>query len=348
MTKRKSVSMKNERRKMKDGKSVAYRPFFIFLFSSFIFWLSIAGEIQAAVDVTTRLIPYAADDLDGIIYVGDEMVLSVQVEHPPGGEVILPESLGLGEALDIRDVKVTPDPDTPGLTRVAIRFAPFETGQITLPSFTLGYLEAGEAGELFVSDTTFEVEPVLSESEDMPADIKPQSELPYEIPWKLWGVIAAAVAVLGFLAWKLWQWRKRSVAGTLEGESPSRPPYDEAVADLEKLLAQKLLERGAHKDHYDRLSFILRRYLERRYGLPVLESTTSEALVLMRSDRGLKKFRDLIKPLLERADLVKFARHKPLSEEGDADWQDVRNFVEKTKPAPVSEEEKSEAEAEAA
>ena len=84
--------------------------------------------------------------------------------------------------------------------------------------------------------------------------------------------------------------------------------------------------------YYTRLTEILRQYLENRFRVYSLELTTEETLVEL-IKTGFKKnngFNDL-KSVLTGADLVKFAKYKPVADENEALFQNSWKFVDSTK-----------------
>jgi hypothetical protein len=83
------------------------------------------------------------------------------------------------------------------------------------------------------------------------------------------------------------------------------------------------------------VTLILRRYVERRFGLRAPERTTEEFLGELREtsvlDDGLKK---LLRAFLQHADLVKFAQLRPLGDEIEGTLSSCRDFILATRPAP--------------
>lgn len=76
-------------------------------------------------------------------------------------------------------------------------------------------------------------------------------------------------------------------------------PIERAWVELDRLVKKALPLKGRYKDYYVELTMVVRRYVQRKYGLKAPHLTTEEFLMQYRSD-ALKDF-------LESADLVKFA-----------------------------------------
>lgn len=94
----------------------------------------------------------------------------------------------------------------------------------------------------------------------------------------------------------------------------TRPPEVIALAALEELRREGLASRGLLKEHYTRLTDILRPYLERRFGFPAADLTTSEIMEAIERRLpadGQPGPASELRRVLEESDLVKFARARP-------------------------------------
>jgi hypothetical protein len=80
------------------------------------------------------------------------------------------------------------------------------------------------------------------------------------------------------------------------------------------------------------LTEILRLYLENRFSVNSLELTTDETLTMLLHS-GFKKGKDfeLLKNILEEADMVKFAKYNPEVSDNETCFQEAWNFVDNTK-----------------
>lgn len=99
------------------------------------------------------------------------------------------------------------------------------------------------------------------------------------------------------------------------------PPFDLAKKRLMELDSKKLLEENKIKLYYVELTDIVRTFIEREMNIPALESTTDELLETItdfNSSSNLNIPAETIaklQKLLQEADLVKFAKSKPLIDE---------------------------------
>lgn len=201
---------------------------------------------------------------------------------------------------------------------------PFLPGEFELPA--LGIVVNGSS-RITTDPVTITVESVLADpAEAELRDIAEPVDVP--IPWWWWVVATAAfVALLATAAW----WLKRRRAAR------SAPivvlPHEAAIAALDALLAEGLPESGEIKSFYLRLSDIVRRYVEERFGLRAPEQTTEEFLAAMAAAPVIgNDHQRLLRGFLEQADMVKFAKFAPGKEQVSASVEAARRFVRQTVP----------------
>ncbi|WP_254712909.1 BatD family protein [Polaribacter sp. NJDZ03] len=155
-------------------------------------------------------------------------------------------------------------------------------------------------------------------------------------------ILLAALAIIGFwIYWFVIRKRKEKVE---EDTYKAMPPYDEAILKLNELDEKLLWQNNKVKEYYSELTEIVRGYIERELKVPALEKTTDEVLDMLKdfkdaetiqtSEDTIKKLRDL----LREADLVKFAKSKPLAIEIEEDRKDAQDIVSNLKPKPIIEE----------
>ena len=120
--------------------------------------------------------------------------------------------------------------------------------------------------------------------------------------------------------------------GSLFRPAPPLPPHVEAIKALETLHNQKLWQNSRYKAYYSGLSDILRHYIVRRWNIGALEMTSDEIIEAMRGVELPDKARRDLSSLLRDADLVKFAKAEPDSEQNENDYLKSYYFVEETKP----------------
>ena len=272
------------------------------------------------------------------IGLADRLQLTLTVEAPTGAEVTLPEAAKQLGAFTVR--RQTPsgptaiDPQTQRWRQVYILEAD-ATGEQVIPPLALSFREANAAPD--AAPTAVQTEPlaitvtsVLPQDADVkaPRDIAPVVELvpPVLPPWP-W--IVAALLGLAGIAGLFWWWRRR--ARRPAPPPPPRPAHELALEALQGLQRDNFIEQQAIEPFYVRLSFILRQYIEWRFGLRAPEQTTEEFLAAALASGGLvAAHRQLLSSFLQQCDLVKFARHEPTRDDMQQAFDSAKAFVEQT------------------
>ena len=103
-----------------------------------------------------------------------------------------------------------------------------------------------------------------------------------------------------------------------------------AMKELNKLEEAKIWQSGNIKKYHTKISEIIRRYTERRFKFIALELTTDEIINNLEDKISTEKTKE-IKLLLERADLAKFAKSKPIDIENTESMRLAKEFVFSTK-----------------
>ena len=244
--------------------------------------------------------------------VGDPVTVTVTVRHAAGTDVRWPDPVDAApfELLD------TPTEESTAVaggreSRLELRVAAFELGDLSFPSLDLEVVDAaGSATALATEALAVAVESVGRDEGGDIRDIKGPLAIPFAVasllPWA-----AALLALAAVAAWLYRRRRRRSGPAIRAPAVPPRPAHETALAALDALEAEGLIERGEIKTYHIRLSDILRVYLEGRFGLDAMEMTTGEVLDGLRgTDAGAGVVADL-RGLLDRCDLVKFAKLRP-------------------------------------
>jgi hypothetical protein len=155
-------------------------------------------------------------------------------------------------------------------------------------------------------------------------------------------IILAILAIIGF--WIYWfVIRKRKETEDLPTYR-TLPPYDEALIRLTALDEKLLWQNNKIKEYYSELTEIVRGYIERELQVPALENTTDEVLEIIKDFKSAdtieisKETMDCLNDLLRAADLVKFAKSKPLALEIEEDRKDAEYIIGNLKPKPIIEE----------
>ena len=155
-------------------------------------------------------------------------------------------------------------------------------------------------------------------------------------------LLLAAILIIGF--WIYWFVIRKRKESEEEETYKILPPYEEAIYRLNELDEKLLWQKNKIKEYYSELTEIVRGYIERELNVSALENTTDEILEILKEFKGpetiqisketFKKLREL----LREADLVKFAKSKPLAIEIQEDRKDAEDIISKLTPKPILKE----------
>jgi hypothetical protein len=211
---------------------------------------------------------------------------------------------------------------------------PFLSGDYKIPSMEARFYKKAE-GEakghsLSTSEIAIKVNSLLpADMKDMKMnDIKPP--VPYPTDYRKWMLIGGGALLLvsaGVMTWIYIKRRRKMV----DAQAVMLTPHEIAYKELDELAAENLIERGQIKLYYQRVSGILRRYIENRFGLRAPEQTTEEFLAGLDMDKGFPdSYRPLLKTFLRHCDLVKFAEYRPGYDDILRAFESCRDFVRGT------------------
>lgn len=221
------------------------------------------------------------------------------------------------------------------VTTYEYRLEPFLSGNYELPAFTFVFHDANEPDarhELSSEPIAVEVASLLGEdrAELVIEDIEDVVALPRTATtWWAWLLVGAglALALAGGLTW--FSLRRSRATKT---QPVRKAAHEIAYANLRALVARKLVEQGKIKEFYERISGILRYYIEHRFDLHAPERTTEEFLAeLGWTDVLAGPDKAVLEEFLTHCDLVKFAKYDPTTEQIQRSFDLVKDFIERTK-----------------
>jgi flagellar basal body-associated protein FliL len=202
----------------------------------------------------------------------------------------------------------------------------FDSGKYVIPSL-----------KVLINNKAFATDSLLVEVSNVRVDtlkqklfdIKPIVEVPYQLSY-FWQYVLIILLILGIGAliyWLIKKYQKKKVEEVEELKSP----IERATILLKTLEKKELWQKGAVKEYYSELTDIARNYIEEAIEIPAMESTTSELILALRAASIKKKMTvsaetlENLERVLKQADLVKFAKSKPL----DYEIAEDQNKIEK-------------------
>jgi len=243
-----------------------------------------------------------------------------------------------GEFFELLGVKELSSKTAGGTSTAVFEFeaAAFTLGISTFPEMTFRLSGGGQAMEAKSPPFTIEIEPLFEKAKaGQPAEIKDIYPPLRFIPW-FW-LIAGLLAACAFAAF-LYSRRKKAAAETaVETPKDTRTPYRRAVDSLETLAASGLWEEGKIKEFYIGFSGIFRLYIREQFSIDALSMTTAGLSKELKKTGADVQTLISSRELLERSDLVKFAKFRP--QQKDSDLAALKEILARLTPAPAPEPE---------
>jgi len=206
---------------------------------------------------------------------------------------------------------------------------PFLSGDYIIPPVTVKFKKEEEVLGVETPEIIIKVKSLLpkGKSDFKIHDIKPPMELPLSIPVGWLAALFGFLVIITLLSLYVLKRRKRKTLEEIQID-----PGEIALEELETLASEKLEEKGATKRLYHEISNILRRYIERCFGIRAPEQTTEEFLTGLENSGGFpEKYNRLLKTFLRYCDLVKFAEHQPERDDIQNAFESCREFINGTR-----------------
>jgi len=309
--------------------------FFSFLLLSVIsFAQSSISDVLATIDTSK-------------IQVGEQTDIYLEATFLSGSDIIFPalkDTLYGGiEIVDIKEIDTAYEADVKyKKLSQRLTITAWDSGFYPIPPFEFiinGETFKTKALMLEVSNVTIEAEADIK-------DIKSINETAFSFKefFKIyWPYFVGGLVLIGLIVFLIYYFKnKPKVEKIKEIIKPSIPPHITAIEALKQLEVKKLWQQDKTKEYYSELTHILRQYLEHRFEIHALEQTSDEIITALRyTEIDEAEKRRLIKVLMI-ADMVKFAKEKPVASENEMVIKEAQIIIENTKlieAEPKKEEE---------
>lgn len=308
----------------------ASRKYFMWL----ILLLHLAGTTigWAQISVTAQL-------KSSEIFIGDQVRLTVRISLPAGvpfKAVKIKEALQqvpkveMVEAGSLLTVAQSPQQ----ILEQQFVLTSFEAGEYEIPAITIDFEENGliksasAIAPLPLKVSSIPVNPerdTLRPIKDINREEVRISDFIFPVV-----IVLTLLALLGFSIYYLLRRKRNQLPAVTLPPPPPPPAHETALQKLLELEQSDWLDQGEVNAFQTRLTYILREYLEGRYNIHALESTTDDILESLRQIEIRDEWRVQLRQMLQTADLVKFAKAEPpLSFHVEALYS-VKTFVEQT------------------
>lgn len=314
---------------MVQYKQMKIKFYFLFLFTTAFF---AQKKVVTTIDTTKNKI-------------GAEFKLTLKTDVDTLSSVVFPNVMNFGalEVIQSYPIDTIRKKDRYELIK-KYGLTQFDSGKFKIPRV-----------QILINNHVFLSDSLLVEVVNVPVDTLKQKmyDIKDIIPaqntigdWWYYLLVILLLCGIGFLIY--WFVKKRKT--TITEEDKYKTPIEKATNKLNKLEQKELWQRGEIKEYYSELTDIVRNYIEEAIEIPAMESTTSELIEGLKQ-ASLKKKMKLSKETIEnlftvlkQADLVKFAKSKPLDFEITEDRKKIERAIvtlDKAIPVVVEKEDAS-------
>ncbi len=270
------------------------------------------------------------------ITIGDQVSYRLTVTYDEESEI---DSVGLQQLRQVPGVEVLSAPPAEQGQRGQFRtldydilITSFDTGRYELPAIPVYYQRLAESHQATsnVVSLTVTAPPLAAADSTGILPIKDIVSEPASFRdfWPYLAIVGGGLLLLALLLYWL-RGRKKGPAAAAPERELALPAYLEQ--ELQRLAGAQAWSQGNGHAFQVELNQLLRFYLDARYDLHTREKTSSEILRSLQGEDFPESLLPRLQELLQKVDLVKFAKAAP----GDAfhreALQQVREVVQKTK-----------------
>ncbi|MWB93542.1 hypothetical protein GON26_04165 [Flavobacterium sp. GA093] len=286
---------------------------FLFLLSTTVF--AQQKQVETSIDTTKNKI-------------GAEFKLTLKTVVSSKSKVVFPKLKNIGalEVIESYPIDTVKKNDTYELIK-KYGLTQFDSGKYTIPAIKILIDK-----KPFLSDSlSVEVANVKVDTlQQKMYDIKDISTAESGIgSWWIYLLILIVILAIGaFVYWYMKKHQKKKIE-----EEVYKTPIEKATSLLNNLEQKELVQKGEIKEYYSELTDIARNYIEEAIHIPAMESTTSELIQAIRLASTKKKMTltpetvENLERVLRQADLVKFAKSKPLDFEITEDRNKIQRVI---------------------
>jgi hypothetical protein len=261
--------------------------------------------------------------------IGAEFKLTLKTDVDTLSKVKFPESKSFGVLEVIQSYKI--DTVRKGARYELIKkygLTQFDSGKYIIPKLPViinGKTVFSDSIKVQVNDV--KVDTLKQKMYDIKDIVKVESPLG---AWWIYVLIALVIAIAGFLVYRF---IKKIQTKEKVDVIVFKTPIEKATTLLQQLENKELWQKGEIKSYYSELTDIARNYIEEEIHIPAMESTTSELIEGLRRAAKQQKLKlsnetvENLEKVLKQADLVKFAKVKPLDFEIEEDKKRISNSI---------------------
>jgi len=267
--------------------------------------------------------------------VGDYINYTIEITHNHDLQVFKPPLSELAKDIDVLKSDEPVVEENQGQKTIIYRYviAKYDSTDVTIPEIPIIYHLGKDTTSLTVAANSVQfivrTLPVNTSAEIK--DVKPPIFIPMDLLTIL--LILLAILLLILLVLYLYKRNQKKKQKMVERKRVYIiPPHVKALTELHALEEKKLWQQGLVKDYHTGITEIIRRYFEDRFKILALESSTTEILEQLTRVVLPQDIYKIVNDFLNNADLVKFAKYKPLPSVNEEMMKQAVDIVENTVP----------------
>jgi len=295
----------------------------LFILLAFCFGIALAHSVQAQ-----NLKEFTTVDS---LKVGDTFDYSITLNRDKQyNDIIFPDSADFGAAFEIRSrqrYKVSSFKDS-----VYYKLQFFGTSDTTIPPLAVHLVQQNDTTTLYTNPIPIAFKSILAKNDDSLRPLKPIFE--FAAAWwpYILGFIILVVAAYYAYQYYLKQQEKEAPS---ESETFEPQPFVNPIKELQKSIKQldrmEFSSQEDFKKFYIDLGDAIRQYFETLYNIPALESTSRELLDMLKAGSIDDNLVADTRAVLQEADMVKFAKFTPTTDQADRALKKAYNFLERAR-----------------
>ncbi len=266
--------------------------------------------------------------------IGDYISYKIEFRYGEGIQIIYPNIVDSIKNLDFIN-ESAPETRKDKNETVEIRsyiFSKYDSASVTIPAFKIEYLTAGgEISTITVNPVQIRINTIEVDASGDIQDVK----APIKIQLDWWFIAIVALIIIAIIAaayyiYKYYQKKKQPAAS--EKKAIKLPAHKLALIALAQLEEKKLWQQGKIKEYHSEITEIIRRYFEERFNFFAMEMTSGEILRKLKEVQNLDGIIEESENFFSNADLVKFAKFKPMPSVNEEMMKQALTIVNNTKP----------------
>ena len=269
------------------------------------------------------------------ILLGDPIKYNLEISYNKALKVILPVFPDTFRGFVVLDRSVIDSSFKNDIItrKQTITLTTFDSGDKFIPSVKINYQQKGQVNYNFISTDSFKIVVNYVQVDTTLAikPIKPILKAPLSFREILPYLISFIILLLIILAIIYYIRRLKANKPLFVRQKIFLPPHILALEKLKKLEDEKLWQKGEIKKFHIDLTEIVREYMESRFNILAIESTTSEIITQLNELPIDKNLLNKVNEFLNISDLVKFAKLTPLPNENENCLAISYEFVDRTK-----------------